>query len=75
MSYKSINDEEFEQEISLADSYKVMLKFIEDLHERGELETGTMLGFIGLGPDGTSADPAQIYDYLDAVKSVTDNKA
>ncbi len=68
MESKSINDSEFEDKISLKDSYKIMYEFLSKLHERGELESGELLGYIGLLADGCSADPAQLYDYLDTVK-------
>lgn len=70
MNYKSINDEEFEEKISLKESYEVMYEFLLALHERAELETGVLLGFIGLLEDGGTADPAQLYDYIAAVEKV-----
>lgn len=69
----NINDEAFEQTITLKQSYEVMYQFIMALHDRGEVDTGWILGCAGLLEDGGSADPAQLDDYLDAYKKVKTN--
>ena len=58
MNYKSINDKEFEEKITVKDSYKIMYDFLSALHERGEIESGVLLIYLGLLEDGCSADPA-----------------
>ncbi len=69
----NINDDAFEQTITLKQSYEVMYQFIMALHDRGEVDTGWILGSVGLLEDGGSADPAQLDDYLDAYKKVKTN--
>ena len=64
MAYLSIEDEVFERTITLRQGYELLLGFIAQYHSRGESSTLNLLSDAGLGPDGTSCDPAQIYDYL-----------
>jgi hypothetical protein len=70
VNYQSINDKEFEEKITLKDSYQIMYEFLRTLHERGEVESGVLLGYIGLLENGSSADPAQLEDYLKTAEKI-----
>jgi hypothetical protein len=50
-----------------------MLDFIRAYNERGERSTVDVLSDtqIGIWADRGSADPAQLYDFLDAYKRIT----
>ena len=47
-----------------------MYAFLNALHERGEVESGVLLGYIGLLENGCSADSAQLDDYLNKVEKI-----
>jgi hypothetical protein len=67
---KSINNEQFTQYLTLAEAYRTMFEFLVAYHERGESQTGVLLSDIRLLEDGSSADPAQLQDFLDVFKKV-----
>jgi hypothetical protein len=64
VAYLSIQNRLFDRTITLRQSYTLLLEFIAQYHVRGESLTGIVLSDVGLYPDGTTCDPAQIYDYL-----------
>jgi hypothetical protein len=68
-----LSDPEFEQTLSLQQAYLTMLQFLSRYHLRGETTTSDLLSDIqvGLWADSGSADPAQLYDFLDAFEQVT----
>lgn len=45
-------------------------EFLAAYHNRGETRTGELLAFVGLLPDGGSADPAQLQDFVSAFERV-----
>lgn len=69
---RQLGDDEFTRVLTLADAYKVMFRFIEQYHARGESLTGDVLGDLALDvwADGGSADPAQLDDFLKAANKV-----
>ncbi len=73
MKYLNINDPVFDRTITIRQAYGVLLGFIEQYHARGESSTLNMLSDTGLGPDDTTCDPAQIYDYLRVVGKILDD--
>lgn len=64
----SIDDEQFNEHVTLEEAYRIMYEFLVAYHNRGESETGTLLADISLAKDGGSADPAQLQDFFDAFK-------
>lgn len=59
-------------ELSIREAYLCMVRFLEAYWERGERSSddiAILLGGMQLGQ--TSADPAMLSDWLDAVRSVT----
>jgi hypothetical protein len=67
---KSIADARFDEHVSLRDAYRTMCEFLVAYHGRGETPTGDLLSFVSLLPDGGSADPAQLQDFIDAFDRV-----
>ena len=64
MAYLSVRDAPCERHLTLRQSYQIPVDFITQYHARGESSTLSLLSDAGLGPDGTTCDPAQLYDYL-----------
>jgi hypothetical protein len=71
-SYKTINDPEFSRTLTLSDAYKILYRFIEQYHTRGESSTTDLLTDLSLDPwtDNGSADPAQLEDFLDVANEI-----
>ncbi len=63
MANLCINNRVFERSLTLRQAYAVLERFIEAYNARGESSTVALLTDISLGADGTSCDPAQIYDF------------
>ena len=60
-----------EENLTLLEAYKSMLAFLDEYYFRyGQENLGSVLSSIHLQPNGTTADPAAWYDWLDAVKRV-----
>ena len=66
----SIDDARFDQSLALRDAYRTMCEFLAAYHNRGETQTGELLAFVGLLPNGGSADPAQLQDFVSAFERV-----
>jgi hypothetical protein len=47
-----------------------MYEFLVAYHRRGETPTGDLLMFVSLLPDGGSADPAQLQDFINAFNRI-----
>ncbi len=73
--YTTIKDATFQRTVSLADAYMILERFVAQYNTRGERSTVEFLTDVGLSPDGTSADPAQIYDFLSCANEVLDGKS
>ena len=67
--YTTIKDATFQRTVSLADAYMILERFVAQYNTRGERSTVEFLTDVGLSPDGTSADPAQIYDFITFVQA------
>jgi hypothetical protein len=64
-----------EDSLSILEAYKAMVLFIEDYYFRfGQDSLGSVLGDMQLQPNGTTADPAAWFDWLDAVKKVLEER-
>ena len=62
------------QELSIREAYECMFHFLDSYWERGgklDDQIAILLGGMPLRPDGLSADPAMMSDWLDAVRAVT----
>jgi hypothetical protein len=64
MAYLSVRDALFERHLTLRQSYQILVDFITQYHARGESSTLDLVCGASLGPDGTTCDPAQLYDFL-----------
>ncbi len=62
----TLNNPEFLRTLTLSDAYKILYRFIEQYHARGESSTIDLLSDLSLDvwADGGSADPAQLADFL-----------
>ena len=63
MAYLSLDNEAFQRKISLRECYELMNEFLIQYNARGERNTVSLLSDIGVGPNGQSCDPAQLYDF------------
>jgi hypothetical protein len=66
----SISDPEFDQVLTLRQSFHVLCAFLEQFNSRGSQETDSLESWVRLEPDGTSFDPAQLSDYLKSAREV-----
>ena len=66
----------YQDQITLHTAFVVMQRFLESYWQRtGQPEEiGSLLGDISLLPDGTTADPAAIEDWLKIAHAVTSNQ-
>lgn len=73
MAYLSVQHEAFERRITLRQAYELMYRFVVEYNGRGESSTVALLADIGVGDDGSSGDPAQVYDFLRLAGEVLDD--
>ena len=69
-------DPAFDESLTVRQAYLAMFQFLEAYHRRGETTTGDLISSIqiGLWQDKGSADPAQLNDFLHAVRVVRESK-
>ena len=65
-----LNDPQFERQVSLRDAYRILEAFVVQYHARGESSTVNLMTDIGVLPDGTSTDPAQMADFLEVANGL-----
>jgi len=71
MPYTSLNETQFNQQISLRDAYRVMYKFASDYLDRGDTPISDFLFcYAGEVISGETTDPAALDDYVKAVHHV-----
>lgn len=63
MPYLSLTHRAFDRPIALRDAYKLFYAFLVRYNERGGASTTDLLTDMGPLPDGSTADPAQLYDF------------
>jgi hypothetical protein len=66
----SITDEEFDQTLTLRQSFELLCAFLKKFNARGALETDLLASWLELQPDGGTADPAQLDDFLECARAV-----
>jgi len=66
----SIRDPAFEQPLTLRQSFEVLCAFLEQFNSRGAQETDLLASWLELQPDGGTADPAQLDDFLESARAV-----
>ena len=68
----TLRDPEFARVLTLADAYRILYRFLEQYHARGESSTRDLLSDLSLDlwEGGGSADPAQLGDFLDVANQV-----
>ena len=65
-----LDDPVFDRQLSLRQSFHVLLAFLEQFNSRGPQPTGDLLSWLSIGPDGGTADPAQLDDFLRSAEAV-----
>ena len=65
-----ISDPAFDRQLSLRQSFHVLLAFLDQFNSRGPQPTDDLLSWLALEADGGSADPAQLDDFLRSARSV-----
>jgi hypothetical protein len=65
-----ISDEAFNQQVTLRESYQIMVKFLEQYVSRGDTSVIDLFTFVTLHPDGGSLDPAMLDDYIKSVGEI-----
>lgn len=73
MARLSLQNEVFDRTLTLRQSFELLLEFVQQYHARGESSTLNLLVDAGICSDGTTCDPAQIYDYLRVAGRVLDD--
>ena len=66
----SISDPEFDQLLTLRQSFGVLVAFLEQFNSRGAQETDILASWLDLQVDGGTADPAQLHDFLKCARAV-----
>jgi hypothetical protein len=66
----TISDPEFDQTVTLRQSFHVLCAFLEQFNSRGAQETDSLASWLHLEQDGNTADPAQIDDFLESARVV-----
>ena len=64
MAYLRLDDEIFDQKISLREAYAILEAFVVQYNARGAGSTASLMADIGVSAGGTPSDPAQIYDFV-----------
>ena len=70
--YSNLKDADFDRQLTLREAYHVMVQYVSDHFERGELTTGDLLAHLALMEDGGSFDPATLDDFKIAARKVLD---
>ena len=65
-----ISDPAFDQQLSLRQSFYVLLAFLEQFNSRSPQPTDDLLSWLALESDGETSDPAQLDDFLQSAQSV-----
>ena len=66
----TISDPEFDQTVTLRQSFFVLCAFLEQFNSRGAQETDILASWLSLELDGNTFDPAQLDDYLKCARAV-----
>jgi hypothetical protein len=72
-NYTSLDDSEFDQVITLRQSYLIMFKFLKDVYDIEDFVVGSVLGDLQLLDDNISLDPAILSDFLKASQNVVND--
>ena len=66
----TISDRDFDQTLTLRQAFEVFGAFLEQFNARGAQETDLLASWLELQPDGGTADPAQLDDFLASARAV-----
>ncbi len=65
-----ISDPEFDEPLSLRQAFELLGAFLNQFNSRGAQATDTLASWLELQPDGGTADPAQLDDFLECARGV-----
>ena len=65
-----LSDPIFDTQITLRQSFLVLVRFLEQFNSRGPQGTDSLLSWLTVETDGGSFDPAQLDDFLESAQSV-----
>lgn len=65
-----ISDPAFDEQLSLRQSFQVLVAFLEQFNSRSPQPTDDLLSWLYIESDGSTSDPAQLDDFLQSAKSV-----
>ena len=66
----TINSPEFDESLTVRQSFKVLQQFLEQFNSRGAQGTDMLASWLELQSDGNTADPAQLDDFLESARAV-----
>jgi hypothetical protein len=70
-----LSDPQFDESISLRRAYFATFEFLRRHYERGPTDVAFVLSQLQTLQNGSSADPATLHDWLEAVRTVMDAEA
>jgi hypothetical protein len=74
MAYLKLDDAVFDKTLNLSQCYEILYRFICQYNDRGESSTADLAVDVGITSDGSSTDPAQIYDFVRVAGEVLDDR-
>ena len=66
----NISDPAFDKQLSLRQSFHVLVAFLEQFNSRSPQPTDDLISWLSLEYDGCTSDPAQLDDFLQSANSV-----
>ena len=66
----TINSPEFDESLTVRQSFKVLQQFLEQFNSRSAQGTDMLASWLELQSDGNTADPAQLDDFLESARAV-----
>jgi len=64
MAYLTLHDPRFDKTVTLRDAYRIMDRFVRAFGQGGRTATADLIVYMGLNPDGSTADPGALEDFL-----------
>ncbi|OHB77335.1 MAG: hypothetical protein A2Z34_10970 [Planctomycetes bacterium RBG_16_59_8] len=74
MRHLQIHDPLFDRTLTPRDTYTILERFVSQYNARGESSTVALLTDVAICIDGTSGDPAQIYDFVRVAGDILDDE-
>ena len=65
-----LSDPAFDTQITLRQSFHLLVKFLEQFNSRSPEQTDVLLSWLAIESDGGTMDPAQLDDFIQCAKTV-----